>query len=142
MTNDRNDRPSDIKVMLDRVSLVSRRYRLECLPGQFVDKALSQQEVDWREHVTVHFRVVPIENQEDNCILSHCSFSDEPSATAACALSSLADHLCLEKANAKFEVRFSPIGILGTSVVVALLLTFLSFYLLRVRGHGDPTNWI
>ena len=86
---------------LDKLSLVSRRYRLQQIPGQLSKEDI---EVDWRERVTVHYRVVPVEEESNACLLSECTFGEDTATVSECALSPSADYLCLEKASAKFEV--------------------------------------
>ncbi|CAB9513824.1 trafficking protein particle complex [Seminavis robusta] len=100
LTNHRNDRPNGIKVKLDKLSLLSRRYRLQQIPGQFANEDL---EVDWRERVTAHYRVVPVGEESTACLLSECAFGADTATISESALSSDGDYLCLEKASAKFE---------------------------------------
>ena len=105
LTNHRNDRPNGIGIKLDKLSLLSRRYRMERVEGQFDDSSQAVLEVDWQERVTVHYRLVPIQQEGNVCLLSECPFSSAPSSASAGALSVSGDYLCLEKANAKFQVR-------------------------------------
>lgn len=85
------------------MGLVSRRYRLQHIPGQLCDEDL---EVDWRERLTVHYRVIPVDEVSNACLLSECPFGQDTSTVMECALSPNADYLCLEEASARFEVRF------------------------------------
>ena len=102
LTNNRNDRPNGIKIKLDKLSLVSRRYRLQHIPGQL---CAEDTEVDWRERVTIHYRVTPVDEESNACLLSECPFGQDTSTVSDCALSPAADFLCIEKASTRFEVR-------------------------------------
>jgi len=61
-------------------------------------------EVDWRERLTVHYRLISLEKEGNVCLLSECPFLEETTNLVEVAQSPAADYLCLEKACAKFEV--------------------------------------
>jgi len=113
LTNDRMDRPTDLYVTLDRLSLTSRRYRLEALPGQFTkSKEFGDVlQIGWQERVTVFYRVIlPVTEEsksEDNnrsIILSECPFSESGFTTAIeCVSSSATNYLCLDNAYSSFQ---------------------------------------
>lgn len=94
---------------------------MERLPGQLSseDKTYGAQ-VDWRERITVHYRLIPLETYNTTCLLSECSFAGDSATLVEAALSSTTDYLCLEKACAGFEVRL--VSIMSFSVTWCLLL--------------------
>jgi hypothetical protein len=108
VTNNRTDRPTDLFVTLDRLSLASRHYRLEALPGQF---STSEQvgnvlQIGWQERITVHYRVIPLEEESKTCLLSECAFAENAECSIKeCVASEATDYLCLERACETFEVR-------------------------------------
>lgn len=107
-TNNRLDRPTDLFITLDKLSLVSRYYRIEPLPGQFVTNASfgNVLQIGWQERITVHCRVLPLEAGSSTCLLIECPFAEDGSSvTRECASSEIADYLCLEQAFESFEVR-------------------------------------
>ena len=109
LTNNRLDRPTDLYVTLDCLSLTSRKYRLEVLPGQFTrNKEFGDVvQIGWQEQVTVFYRVVLSEEESGNssCMLSECAFSETGDTTVKeCVSSSETNYLCLEDAFASFQV--------------------------------------
>ena len=112
LTNNRLDRPTDLYITLDRLSLTSRSYRLQALPDQFTknEEFGDVLQIGWQERVTVHYRVISLknENEDENCILSECPFSESGVySTKACAASGKTDHLCLEDASKSFTVSIT-----------------------------------
>ena len=108
LANIRTDRPTDLFLTLDKLALVSRHYRLEVLPGQFTtsDQTGNVLQIGWQERVTVHFRVVPIDDENPLCQLSECPFRQHAGATSQdCIKTTMADFFCLERAFETFEVR-------------------------------------
>ena len=78
---------------------------MEKLNGQIDDSTQSGVVVDWQERVTIHYRLVPVEKEGNICLLSDCPFSSDAASVKASALATTSgDYLCLEKANAKFQV--------------------------------------
>jgi hypothetical protein len=62
-------------------------------------------QIGWQERVTIHYKVVPLNDESKTCLLSECSFSEmAQSSTADCVLSEATDYLCLERARDSFEV--------------------------------------
>ena len=107
LTNHRNDRPSGINVVLNKLSLFSRQYRMDRMTGQLLSgDGTAGAQVDWRERVTVHYRLVPLERDRSTSLLSECSFAEDTTTLVEGALSPSTDYLCLEKACAEFEVGF------------------------------------
>jgi hypothetical protein len=113
LTNNRLDRPTDLFITLDQLSLVSRYYRLEALPGQFMTNESfgNVLQIGWQERITIHYRVLPLETESSCSLLTECPFSENGSSTTReCASSEIADYLCLEHAFESFEVS-SYIGV-------------------------------
>lgn len=101
------DRPTDLYITLDKLSLASRQYRLEVLPGQLStsDQIANVLQIGWQERLTVHFRVVPIEGVSSLCELSECPFLEDAVTTSqTCVKSGAMDFVCLERAYETFEV--------------------------------------
>jgi hypothetical protein len=92
---------------LDKLSVASRHYKLESLPGQFITSEENGNvlQIGWQERVTIHYKVVPLNDESKTCLLSECSFTEmAQSSTADCVLSEATDYLCLERARDSFEV--------------------------------------
>ena len=92
---------------LDKLSLASRHYRLEALPGQFssTEQLANVIQIGWQERMTVHYRVIPLEEESRTCLLSEVTFSEKAeSNTKECVASDSTDFLCLERACETFEV--------------------------------------
>jgi ER-Golgi trafficking TRAPP I complex 85 kDa subunit len=101
IANDRNDRPDHIGLLLDKVTLLSRSYSLEPLPGQF---AGCHARLGWQERAAVHFRVVPIETSTEAIRLSHCVFENTQKAVPSLGPSTSAlAFACLDRAYEAFE---------------------------------------
>jgi hypothetical protein len=107
LTNNRTDRPTDLYVTLDKLSLASRHYRLEALPGQFsTDEQVGNVlQIGWQERMTIHYRVIPLDEESKTCLLSECPFTEKAACeTKECVASEATDYLCLERACETFEV--------------------------------------
>jgi hypothetical protein len=107
LTNNRTDRPTDLFVTLDNLGLASRHYRLEALPGQFTtgEQFGNVLQFGWQERVTLHYKVIKIDNPEQDCLVSKCAFTESgKSSTKLCADSFAVGYLCLEQAFESFEV--------------------------------------
>jgi hypothetical protein len=110
LTNNRTDRPTDIFIALDKLSLASRHYRLDALQGQFSPskEPTNALQLGWQERMTAHYRIVPFDEESRNCMLSECSFAEQDKAarsTKECVASSATAYLCLERAGENFEVN-------------------------------------
>jgi hypothetical protein len=108
LTNNRTDRPTDLFITLDNLGLASRHYRLEALPGQFTtDKEFGNVlQIGWQERITVHYRVIRVDNPNESCILTECAFSESGKcSTKPCVASDAMGYLCLEQASESFQVR-------------------------------------
>lgn len=93
---------------LGKLSLASRHYRLEALPGQFstAEQVGNVLQIGWQERMTVHYRVIPLQEESKVCLLSECTFSETTAcSTKECAASDSTDYLCLERACETFEVN-------------------------------------
>jgi len=106
-TNNRTDRPDKLDLVINKLSLASRCYRLEALPGQFGGK--DGAKLGWQERITAHYRITA-EEATDCCFLTECSFEDNDEnatgpvndALSPCS-SSLLNFACLERAHDQFE---------------------------------------
>ena len=108
ITNYRSDRPDSLNLLIDRISLASRSYKLEHLHGQIKPDQSGKSEVKlgWQERVTLHYRVVPLAEDSPSCLLSQSILSSHggPQTTSSeAASSSVLDFLCLERAHKQFE---------------------------------------
>lgn len=107
LTNNRTDRPTDLYVTLDTISLVSRKYKLEIIPGQFVtsDQIANVVQIGWQERLTVHYRALPLTKENTYAQLSECPFKEDAvtSVTPGATGTALA-YMCLERACETFDV--------------------------------------
>jgi uncharacterized membrane protein YgcG len=106
LTNYRTDRPDKLQVILESLSLASRRYRLEPMPGQLSSKPMSDLQLDWRERLSVHYRVVALEEESRTCLLTECTLSgsdQDECKSKPCASSAALGFLALERAHEQFE---------------------------------------
>ena len=108
LTNNRLDRPTDLYVTLDNLSLTSRKYRLELLPGQLTkSKEFGDVlQIGWQEQVVVFCKLVVPDDDDKNaiCTVSECPFSESgETITKECASSSETNYLCLEDAFQSFQ---------------------------------------
>jgi hypothetical protein len=66
----------------------------------------SDLELDWRERLSVHYRVVALEEESKTCLLTECSLSgnnEEECQSKPCASSTALGFLALERAHEQFE---------------------------------------
>jgi len=108
VTNLRTDRPDNLHLLAKKVMLASRAYKLEQLPGQVNDNDDGRPEVKlgWQERVTLHYRVVPLEEESSTCLLSQSNLTSSSSSKTSqtpAASSSVLNFLCLERAHRHFE---------------------------------------
>lgn len=87
---------------------------MERINGQIDD--IQPLMVDWQERATMHYRLVPVAKEGNFCLLSDCPFSSAPSSATAGALSAGGDYLCLEKANAKFQVSSYRVSVVSDAI--------------------------
>eukprot|EP00980_Cylindrotheca_fusiformis_P016923 scaffold5156_cov143-Cylindrotheca_fusiformis.AAC.3 len=109
LTNNRTDRPTDLFMTLDKLSIASRHYKLEAVPGQFVTSEENGNvlQIGWQERVTIHYRVVALDEESKTCLLSECSFTEMAQcSTTDCVISQATDYLCLENATDSFEAAW------------------------------------
>lgn len=107
MINNRTDQPTNLMITLDKLILASRKYKLEVLPGQFETSPElgNVLQIGWQEKVTIHYRVIPSDEDSPVCLLSETSFvEDAKVSTSECVASDTADFLCLQNAFELFEV--------------------------------------
>lgn len=101
MTNFRNE-----AVNVESLNLVSREYRLENIAGQ-LEEAQGGLVLDLQERVTVHYRLVPVQDdvadRDVMCSVGDCSSSASCLIEPASAKGEIVDFLCLEGAHSKFQ---------------------------------------
>lgn len=134
LTNNRTDRPTDLYLTLDSLSLVSRHYSLEPLPGQFSTSAElgNVLQIGWQERMTVHYRVVPHKEASKVCLLSECPFTEKSqSISKKCVDSDATDYLRLERASESFEVSRSIAARPVPCLLPPLSLTFTSQHVMN-----------
>ena len=140
VTNNRTDRPIDLYVTLDQLSLASRLYRLEILPSQFctVDQFGNVLQIGWQERFTVHYRLVRVEGDNRICKLSECPFREDAVATSQdCVKSDAVDFLCLERACETFEVNQRKTLVFSCGTVSS---SYPFFVVACCRRHGRATK--
>ena len=116
------------------------------MAGQLLSGDATGVQVDWRERVTVHYRLIPMERESSTCLLSECSFAKDTTTLVEGALSPTStDYLCLEKACAEFEVCFL-FHLLVSSSSCCCLVGFLNWFVINalrlIRVLGINTNLI
>ena len=99
----------DGDIFLETLSLASRRYRLEPVPFQFEGSPKSNVSGEpWRlglrERVTVHYRLIPVEEDNTVCLLSSCCFTNSETSSVDCVSSPALNFVCLERAHERFMV--------------------------------------
>jgi hypothetical protein len=114
---------------------------MERIDGQIGDSGQLALEVDWRERVTVHYKLVPIEKEGNICLLSKCPFSNAESSVTPSALSSSGDYLCLEKTNARFQVCMHRLQSPNTNRC-QLSYNVIALVLHTIRERGRNTKLI
>ena len=107
MTNFRSDRPSELDITLDKLSVLSRHYRMELLDGQLgsVQGEASPFPLGWQERVTLHYLVTPLDASSRGCSICESPFAGggkvEVNDREA---STIATYLCMERAQDEFQV--------------------------------------
>ena len=142
LTNNRTDRPTDLFITLDNLGLASRHYRLEALPGQFTtDEAFGNVlQIGWQERITVHYRVVRVDNPNEPYILTECAFSESGKCSSKpCVASDAMGYLCLEQAAESFEVRRFKKCYYLCSIYIVCGISYFVLHFLRTRG--DLIKW-
>uniref|UniRef100_A0A7S1YLX7 TPPC8 C-terminal Ig-like domain-containing protein n=1 Tax=Grammatophora oceanica TaxID=210454 RepID=A0A7S1YLX7_9STRA len=100
------------KLVLDKLSIASRDYRLEKIADQGTTlRGSTVAMVDYNERVSMHYRLIatpPPDADEDRpynkCIISECPFQEGLSDRAKDSIrSEVTDFLCLESAATRFE---------------------------------------
>jgi hypothetical protein len=138
MTNYRTDRPTKLRVTLESLNLASRRYRMQRLPGQLGDEPGSPSvQLGWQERVTVHYRIVPREQNSTTCCLSQCRFeeleeTDGNFDSLDCAGTRTTDFICLENAHDDFKVSWFSFHNLGDTFDAYSWFVFSFRQLLRL----------
>ena len=88
--------------------MASRHYRLQTIPGQLKvqESAPNLVQLGWQECMTIHYQVIPLEEESNTCLLSESSFSriDVDPLIVECVESNVTNYLCLERAWENFEV--------------------------------------
>ena len=105
VTNYRSDQPEQLHLLVDQLTLASRSYKLQPLPGQIVASD-GQVRLGWQERVTLHYRVLPLDEPSSTCLLSQSILSTgstNRTLSLQASSSSLLHFLCLERAHAQFE---------------------------------------
>lgn len=105
MTNYRSDSSSELDVTLDKLCILSRHYRMELLDGQLVPtKSTSTPfRLGWQERVTLHYRVIPLDEASASCMLSECQFAEGQVVMAECLTGPTTNYLCIEHAQHEFQ---------------------------------------
>jgi hypothetical protein len=104
MINCRTDRPDQLEIDLNELTLASRRYQLELLPGQISLSSPTAFSLGWQERATFHYKLVCKDKQDPPLLLSRCAFTGSAeNDTTNGSDSSVLAFLCLERAHDCFE---------------------------------------
>jgi hypothetical protein len=110
MTNCRSDGSSELDITLDKLCIVSRHYRMELLEGQLGVTSLeaSPFPLGWQERVTLHYRVIPLDEPNAPLALSECQITNGGQVEVKnCVATGTTNYLCMERAQHEFQVRNS-----------------------------------
>ena len=89
-------------IILDRVCLASRDYRLGSFEGQ-VDTS-TDLTLQFQERLSMHYRLITESSDSSTCFLSECSAVGETfTKSQACLDTGTVDYLCLEGASSRFR---------------------------------------
>jgi hypothetical protein len=124
MTNYRSDKSSELDVVLDKLCILSRHYRMELLEGQLgaFKMEASPFRLGWQERVTLHYRVIPIEDSSTSCMLSECQFAKEGVEVAECLAGPTTNYLCMERAQQEFQVSSNYVAAVLVRPLFATLI--------------------
>lgn len=106
VTNYRSDNSSDLDITLDKLCILSRHYRMELLEGQLgmtTNSDASPFRLGWQERVTLHYRVIPLDEAAAGCILSECHFAEGQVEMAEYLAGPTTNYLCIEHAQHEFQ---------------------------------------
>lgn len=103
LTNCRTDRPDQLEVKLNKLTIASCHYALEPFPGQ--TSSVSVAALGWQERTSVHFKVTHREVENTAPLLTQCPISslDEDNSADAVVSSSILDFLSLERSHDDFQ---------------------------------------
>ena len=106
MTNYRSDKSTELDVTLDKLCILSRHYRMELLEGQLgqTQAPSTPFRLGWQERVTLHYRVIPLNEAAAACMLSECQFSEGQVEVMQCLTGPTTNYLCMERAQQEFQV--------------------------------------
>jgi len=110
MTNYRSDKSSELDVTLDKLCILSRHYRMELLEGQLgaFQAEATPFRLGWQERVTLHYRVIPLDEASAACMLSECQFAEGQVEVMESLAGPTTNYLCMEHAQHEFQVRLQP----------------------------------
>lgn len=138
MTNNRTDSPTNLLLNMEKVHLASRFYRLEVIPGQVSGPVV---QLGWQERCTVHYRILPMDEKNELCLLSESEFSGSTEVVStACVNSESSNYLCLERAAKTFMVSQPPLP-LSVSVTHCLTPSIAHASTSHNRWPGRHISW-
>jgi hypothetical protein len=107
MTNYRTDQSTEPSMHIDKLSILSRHYRIEPLEHQLADTAseASVIQLGWQERVTMHYRVIPLEVESEACTVTECPLDGGSNTVVrAYTAAEAGGFLCLKHAHDEFQV--------------------------------------
>lgn len=108
MTNYRSDKQSDLDIFVNNISVASKLYKVKPLVPRDLNNDIQGEKskighsIGWREQVTMHYLVSPVNSFTSKCTLSECSLG--VGSTKPKDESRVTDFICLEYAHDKFKV--------------------------------------
>jgi len=107
MTNYRSDKQSDLDIFVNSISVASKLYKVKPLVPQNLSGSIEGtrskigHSIGWREQVTMHYLISPVNSTPFKCNLSECSLGTE--TVNHKNESRVTDFICLEYAHDKFK---------------------------------------
>ncbi len=106
MTNYRSDKETDLEIAIDKISVISKKYRIKPLVASNLSQnntdSIGGHQISWQEQAVMHFIISPLESIGSHCTTTECSLSTTKGGTYSDMRSSVADFICLEHAHDQF----------------------------------------
>jgi hypothetical protein len=111
MTNYRSDKDTDLEIAVDKISIMSKNYRIKPLvaadSAQNLKRTISGHAISWQEQAVMHFVISPLESITSYCTTTHCHLGEESDgeqyeSSSTVNNNSLSGFICLENAHDRF----------------------------------------
>lgn len=106
MTNYRSDKETDLEISIDKISVMSKTYRIKPLVGTAMSQnhkhSIDGHPISWQEQAVMHFIISPLESIGSHCTTTQCCLGASDEDKSSTMRSSVADFICLENAHDQF----------------------------------------